>query len=74
MAFELHPILGPGQHPATGIWYAVSPEDCKDDSPPAKVGACAVGGAEKGSVLLSAGATPDGPYSDLYQLTISEGR
>ncbi len=79
MAFDLHPILSPGQQPTLGLWYAISPEDC-GSSPAAKVGACAnfeliehEGGAAGGRVLLSAGATPDGPYSDLHQLSIRKG-
>ncbi|XP_064398745.1 rab9 effector protein with kelch motifs-like isoform X2 [Halichondria panicea] len=75
MAFDLHPILSPGQPPTLGLWYAISPEDCGGPSPAAKVGACAnfeliEGGAAGGRVLLSAGATPEGPYSDLHQLII----
>ena len=78
MAFDLHPILNAGQEPSPGLWYAVSPEDSAGGAPVARVGACAnfeqlVGGAEKGRVLLSAGATPEGSYSDLHQLTISRG-
>ncbi len=79
MAFDLHPILSPGQPPTLGLWYAISPEDCGGPSPAAKVGACAnfeliEGGAAGGRVLLSAGATPEGPYSDLHQLIIRKGK
>ncbi len=77
MAFDLHPILSPGQKPTLGLWYAVSPEYCEGALPAAKVGACANFqpiGDGTGRILLSAGATPEGPYSDLHQLVFSRGK
>lgn len=42
-------------------------------APPSSVGAREAAGETAGRVLLSAGATPEGPYSDLYQLSIGNG-
>ena len=80
MAFDLHPILDAGQAPKPGLWYAVAPEQSGEALPKAKVGSCASfdsfgGGAESasGRVLISAGATPDEAFSELHQLTFSNG-
>jgi len=69
MAFELHPILSAGQRPREGVWYAIAPEN--GSSPGARVGASASHSCA--GVWLSAGATSDGPFSDLYQLKLSAG-
>ncbi len=77
MAFNLHPILSPGQQPTLGLWYAVSPEDPEAVLPSAKVGACANFqeiDCGRGRIILSAGATPSGPFSELHQLIISQGK
>ena len=83
MSFDVHPILDPGQIPSRGIWYALSPEgsqnECGDPcaaSPCPRVGAGAnflQDGKNRGTIFVSAGATPEGPYSDLYQLTLTRG-
>ena len=72
--FEVHPILEAGQTPREGLWYVVSPED-RSECPSARVGACAnfVSGKSGGKIFLSAGATPEGPYSDLHELRIGKG-
>lgn len=73
MSFEVHPILEPGQPPNAGVWYALSPESAAETATPsARVGVCANSVARErgGGVVLSAGATPEGPYSDLYKLDI----
>ena len=71
MSFDVHPILEPGQSPKIGIWYALSPES-EDATPSARVGACAnfTATAEGGNLILSGGATPEGPYADLYKLEL----
>lgn len=77
MSFDVHPILEPGQSPSRGIWYAIAPEGGQPVGPSPRVGANANFiqiGERVGKVLLSAGATPEGPYSDLYQLTLKKGR
>ncbi len=75
MAFTLHPILEVGQAPKAGVWYAISPEDATE-SPTARVGACAtfIRGEGGGAVVISAGATPEGPLSDLYELRFCKGK
>ena len=76
MSFEVHPILEPGHLPAAGAWYALSPEGSRAQAPPPKVGACANflrRGDDAGSVVVSAGATPEGPYADLHQLSLQKG-
>ena len=82
MSFDVHPILEPGQRPSKGVWYAVAPEGgraasgSQDSGPCPRVGAGAnflQAGEVAGRVLLSAGATPEGPYSDLYQLLLQKG-
>lgn len=79
MSFDVHPILEPGQSPTRRVWYAIAPEGDQPDSqtgPSPRVGANAnflQVGERMGKVLLSAGANPDGPYSDLYQLTLQKG-
>lgn len=78
MSLDLHPILDAGIRPKKNLWYAVAPEGSEGPTP--RVGASAnfvkVGkdvGKDVGKVLLSAGATPDGPYEDLYQLSFRKG-
>ena len=77
--FDVHPILDPGHPPAKNTWYAIAPEgQLPGDSagPCPRVGACANFLQQRGGVgrvLLSAGATPDGPFSDLHQLILEEG-
>ncbi len=77
MAFSLHPILEAGQAPRAGVWYAISPEDASG-SPSARVGACAnffrQAGGGGGAVLVSAGATPEGPLAELHELKFGAGR
>ena len=72
--FELHPILEAGQAPRDGLWYVISPED-GSQVPSARVGACVnfLNTDSGGKILLSAGATPEGPYSDLHELRIGTG-
>lgn len=73
-SFDLHPILDAGQAPRPGVWYALSPEG-ESEAPCARVGACAsfLPGENGGRVVLTCGATPEGPFSDMYQLTLSTG-
>ena len=73
-SFDLHPILDAGQTPRPAVWYALSPEG-ESDAPCARVGACAsfLPGENGGRVVLTCGATPEGPFSDMYQLTLSTG-
>lgn len=81
MSFDVHPILDPGQLPARCTWYALAPEGIQPEGsissgPSPRVGACAnflQAGKDLGKVLLSAGATPEGPFSDLYQLMWKKG-
>ena len=74
MAFTLHPILGPEQPPRPGVWYVLSPED-SSQCPSSRVGACAnfLPGEDGGKVLISAGATPEGPLAGVYELSIGRG-
>ena len=74
-SFELHPILDAGQAPRPGIWYAISPED-ESEAPCARVEACAsfIAGENGGKVVLTCGATPEGPFSDVRQLTLGTGK
>lgn len=69
MAFDLHPILDKDVSPRPGLWYAVAPES----APAARVGATAIQAREAGAAFLCAGATPEGPFSDLYELKIGSG-
>lgn len=74
MSLDLHPILDAGIRPKKNLWYAVAPEGSKGPTP--RVGASAnfiKVGKDVGKVLLSAGATPDGPYEDVYQLSFRKG-
>ena len=70
MAFDLHPILDKYASPRPGLWYAVAP----DGAPAARVGATAIQARDVGSVLLCAGAAPEGAFSDLHQLKIDSGK
>lgn len=73
MSFDVHPILEPGHAPKKGVWYALSPET-GHAGPSARVGAGAIclPGENGGRVLLTAGATLEGPYGDLFELRIGE--
>ena len=72
MTFELHPVLEAGDAPQSGVWYALSANDAT--GPSARVGGCAITlTARKCVVLLSGGATPEGPFSDLYLLDTRKG-
>ena len=73
-SFDLHPILDAGQAPRPGIWYTISPED-NTEAPCPRVGACAsfLSGENGGKVVLTCGATPEGPFSDIRQLTLRTG-
>ena len=73
-SFDLHPILDAGQTPRPAVWYALSPEG-ESEAPCARVGACAsfLPGENGGRVVLTCGATPEGPFSDMYQLTLNTG-
>ena len=73
-SFDLHSILDAGQTPRPGVWYALSPEG-ESEAPCARVGTCAsfLPGENGGRVVLTCGATPEGPFSDMYQLTLSTG-
>lgn len=76
MSFEVHPIFDAGHVPSRGMWYAIAPEGSVQVPCP-RVGACAnfiETGDCGGRVLLSAGATPEGSYSDLYQLSFERGK
>ncbi len=79
MSFDVHPILDPGHLPARNTWYAIAPEGKEpgqNTGPCPRVGACAnfiQSGEGVGRVLVSAGATPEGPFSDLHQLTLEKG-
>jgi hypothetical protein len=85
MSFDVHPILEPGFRPSKGVWYAIAPESSGSTGGGAgsvNGGPCPRVGANAnyiqtrqhlGGVLLSAGATPEGPFSDLHQLSISKG-
>lgn len=88
MSFDVHPILDPGQRPAKGVWYAVAPEGGQPTSENAGYAAAAAAGPcprvgananylqveeHVGMVLVSGGATPEGPFSDLHQLSIRKG-
>lgn len=86
MSFDVHPILEPGQLPTRATWYAIAPEDTESrgsegsasgaPGPSPRVGVCANYFQLRrgtGAVLVSAGANPEGPYSDLYQLTLKKG-
>lgn len=76
MSFEVHPILDAGERPSAGIWYAVAPESTGEENdrggPCPRVGPSASSYAKESesysAVLVSAGATLNGPYSDLHQL------
>ena len=70
MAFDLHPILDKDASPRPALWYAVAP----DGAPAARVGATAIQARDEGSVLLCAGAAPEGAFSDLHQLKIDSGK
>lgn len=89
MSFDVHPILEPGQRPTRGVWYAISAEggqpvvsegaglaETVASDPCPRVGANAnyfQAGELVGKVLITAGATPDGPFSDVHQLSIRKG-
>lgn len=83
MSFDVHPILDAGDHPSAGIWYAVAPESTGQESEDVK-GPCPRVGSSASSyvresqgrsaVLVSAGATLDGPYSDLHQLSFGSSK
>ena len=86
MSFDVHPILDAGHTPAKDTWYAIAPEGSASsgissgsNGPCPRVGACAnfyqLGDLEEiGTVCISAGATPEGPYSDLHQLVFKKGQ
>ncbi len=84
MSFDIHPILDAGHLPLKSTWYAIRPEgegegdagETNLSGPCPRLGACAdfiQEGEGCGSVLVSAGATPDGPYSDLHKLSFKKG-
>ena len=85
MSFDVHPILEPGQRPAQGVWYAISVEGGQPASkdaettvsgPSPRVGSNAnyfQDGGQVGKVLITGGATPDGPFSEVHQLSMRKG-
>ena len=75
MAFSVHPVLDVGETLSQSVWYAVSPENDSSD-PSARVGACAnhmFEDSERSRVMVTAGATPEGPFSDAHELCINKG-
>lgn len=76
MSFDVHPILDPGHFPTRNTWYAIAPDGvAQSEGPCPRVGTCAnfIQSAKGvGKVLLSAGATPEGPFTDLHQLTFEK--
>ncbi len=75
-AFEIHPILEAGERPTRRIWYAISPEQTGENVPSGKVGPSASSfrrySEGTSHVLVSAGATWEGPLGDLHQLTFTK--
>ena len=78
MSFDVHPILEAGEFPTKGVWYAISPESTGESGggPSGKVGAsaCSFSRESEGSrsVLVFAGATLEGPYAELHQLSFKQ--
>ena len=78
MSFDIHPILEPGDRPAKGVWYAISPEPGENCSagPDGRVGASASSYARESggysAVWVSAGATLEGPLAELHQLKFAQ--
>ena len=80
MSLNIHPILNSGDRPSKGIWYAIAPESSTEEEkgregPCPRVGSSASSYVKESeyysTVLVSAGATFNGPYSDLHQLCFS---
>ena len=78
MALDFHPILEAGVSIRPGQWYVVSPEDSDSSQTPCeRVGACAsyvkAEEGDRGKVIISAGAAPQGLCCDLHELLITKG-
>lgn len=77
-SFDVHPILEAGEHPSRRVWYAISPEGAEEcgRGPTGKVGASASNFTHESdgysTVLVSAGATLEGPRTDLHQLVFKQ--